>query len=229
MVGGVGHPSSVGLPRVESGGRALRLLRLRADERLASALIAGSSREAARLHIKSRAAVEIGEAVEVEVSFGPMADEITLLGAVCGTRPAAEEGRSPTVLISFPRSQTARIRYVRDVLAGQRQASARRDRRIPVDLEVTWRWGQAQYASRVRDLSRGGAFIASRCLPEIGSSLDVEIRDADKRPLHFNAVVSWIRRDGSLPGFGIQFRHQSRDDAARLTEVVRAEEQRARP
>jgi Tfp pilus assembly protein PilZ len=203
------------------GGRTIRLLRMRADDRLKSALHPGSASEAARLHVSSRAAVTVGDRVAVEISFGPLADEIVLHGAVADVHPSTE-GRSPRVVIALPRAEISRVRYVRSVLDGSREASARRDRRIPVDLAVTWRWGRAQYASRLRDLSRGGAFIASRCLPTVGAQVDVVItHDGHDHALKLPAIVSWVRAHGQDTGFGVHFRHQNRDEVARLTAVVR--------
>jgi Tfp pilus assembly protein PilZ len=222
----VAHASNVGLPQVIDGGRSVRLLRLRADDRLRGALQPGSAAEAARLHVSSRASVDLGELVAVEVSFGPLADEIVLHGAVAEVQPTSK-GRSPRVVIALPRGEIDRVRYVRSVLDGSREARARRDRRIPVDLAVTWRWGRARYASRVRDLSRGGAFIASRCLPTVGAQVEIAIDSgAAGDALSLPAIVSWVRTQGSEPGFGVHFRHQSRDEAARLTAVVREHDPR---
>ena len=218
------HSSNVGLPQVVDGGRTLRLLRLRADDRLRAALHPGSATEAARLHVSSRAAVERGELVAVEVSFGPLADEVVLNGVVAEVQPSSSEDRSPRVVIALPRSEVERVRYVRAVLEGNREASARRDRRIAVDLPVTWRWGQAEYESRIRDLSRGGAFIASRCLPTVGARLDIEIGSGKAGAVSVPAVVTWVRTNGSESGFGVHFRHRSRDVAARITAVVREHE-----
>lgn len=222
------HSSNVGLPQIVDGGRTVRLLRLRGDERLQAALQPGSASEAARLHVSSRATVEVGELVAVEVSFGPLADEIVLQGRVAEVQPR-EADRSPRVVIALPRSEIDRVRYLRDVLGGDREASARRDRRIAVDLSVTWRWGQARYASRARDLSRGGAFIASRALPKIGAEVDIEITPRDGGAvLRLPAVVTWVRANGRDTGFGVNFKHHNRDDAARLTAVVREHEQATR-
>lgn len=216
------HSSNVGLPQVVDGGRTVRLLRLRADDRLRRALQPGSATEAARLHVSSRATVERGELVAVEVSFGPHADEVVLHGMVAEVQPSVGD-RSPRVVIALPRAEVERVRYLRAVLEGNREASARRDRRIAVDLPVTWRCGVDQHASRIRDLSRGGAFIASRSLPRIGERLEIEIASRSDGALHVPAIVTWVRSKGEV-GFGVQFQLRNRDVAARLTAVVREHE-----
>lgn len=216
--------SSVQLPRAGASSGP-RILRLRGDEHLEQRLHPGQGSEAARLQVSSRETVELDEEVRIEISFGPLKDEVELDGRVAEVLPHAD-GRPPRVLIAFARDQAPRLRYVRQVLAGNRHATARSHRRVPVDLEVRWRLGRAHYASRISDLSRGGAFIISRCLPDVGSRVEVEILADDRSKLHFDAVVSWVRGKGGHTGFGVNFKLPSRDAAAALTDVVRQEEQR---
>ena len=179
--------------------------------------------EPARLRVPSRERVAVGDRVRVEFSFGPLADEVEMRGRVIEIE-AQSDGRPPIVIIRLLGTDTDRIQYVLDVLDGERAASARTHRRIPVDFEVRWRWGDAQYASRVRDLSRGGAFIVSRALPAVGSRVDVEIRPPGTS-LNFDAVVSWVKGDGDVTGFGVNFKLPDRAMAQRLSHVVREHEQ----
>lgn len=181
--------------------------------------------EAARLEVPSREPVERGEAVRIEISFGPLSDEVELDGRVeeIVTRP---DGRPPLVVVVLAREHASRVRYVRQVLDGIRHASARAHRRVPVDMEVRWHCGRARHASRISDLSRGGAFILSREPPAVGSEVGVEIRiSPHHRALSFSAVVSWVRGEGEDPGFGVSFRLQDRAAAAALTRVVKQHEQ----
>ncbi len=189
------------------------------------ALVEGRPNEAGRMRFASREVVEHGEPVDIEVSFGPMADEVVLHGSVCAVHP--RDGLAPLVEIAFPEREKHRVDYIRQILNGHREASARRHRRVPVDIDVRWRWGDARYASRVRDLSRGGAFIASRCLPQVGARVHVELRPgaSNTPPLLLGAVVSWVRQEGRVTGFGVHFKLQDRDTAARLQSVVRDLEQ----
>ncbi|MEM6295672.1 MAG: PilZ domain-containing protein [Myxococcota bacterium] len=213
--------SSTSLRAATDGPRALRL---RGTD-LRGAFDPGGPHEAARLRVRVRENLKLGEPVEVEVSFGPMADEVVLTGKVCRVHAPA---RGPLeVLIAIPKREGSRVRYVREILGGSRQASARRHRRIPVDIDVRWTSPQGRYVSRALDLSRGGAFIASRSLPSVGARVDVELRPASDdgglspAPLRLGAVVSWVRSQGHDTGFGVNFKLQDRDTAARLQDVVR--------
>jgi hypothetical protein len=216
------RPSSVSLSRV--GTDAPRLLRLRADDRLVELLRAGPGLVDAHLEVPSRESVTSGERVRVEISFGALADEVELGGEVVAVRPA-EGGKPSTVVIAIDRDDARRVAYVRQVLGGERNASARAHRRVPVDFVVRWRHGDARYTSRLRDISRGGAFIISRALPDIGSELEIEIRcDARAPTLALDATVTWVRREGEPVGFGVCFHLANREIAAELSRVVRERE-----
>ena len=95
---------------------------------------------------------------------------------------------------------------------------------MPCDLPVSWHWVGRSRRTRVGDLSRGGAFILSEVHPEVGEAVTVAIEGEDTGRLEFEARVSWIRPAGSDPGFGVAFRLQSREAAAALQALVRAQE-----
>jgi hypothetical protein len=214
------QPSSLTLPRMDDGPH--RVLRVRADDRLASMLIAGQPGEAARLEVPSRETVATGDRITVEVGFGALADEVELVGEVVAIHPQPE-GAPHLVVIAIARRCTRQIAYVRQVLAGKRPASARAHRRVPVDVAVRWRSGELRQVTRARDLSRGGAFILSSLLPPVGSTIAIEI-DEDGSTLALDAQVTWLRKDGPETGFGVHFRVRSRSDADRLHRFVRAHE-----
>lgn len=219
----MGHSSSVSLPRVVDDQRAVRLLRLRADDRLADALFPGLGSEAARVRVPSREAVELGDLVSIEVSFGPMADEVVLDGVVSAVHET-EPGRPPLVEIGIAKAAEAQVRYVRAVLDGNREATARTHRRVEVDLVGRWSRGSVRNAARIRDLSPGGAFISSRSLPRLGETVDLEIATGrDREMLRLSAATTWLRQEGQ-PGFGVKFSLRDRSTAARVREIVRAHE-----
>lgn len=215
-------PSSLQLPRMDDGGQ--RVLRVRADERLAGMLVAGQPGEAARLEVPSRETVAIADRITVEVGFGALADEVELAGEVVAVRPQAG-GAPPVVVIAIGRKCARQIAYVRQVLAGLRPASARAHRRVPVDVAVRWRSGELRQVTRARDLSRGGAFILSSLLPPIGSDVALEIdQPGNDGTIALDAEVTWLRKEGPETGFGVHFRVRSRKDADRLYKFVRAHE-----
>ncbi len=201
-----------------------RVLRVRADDRLAGMLIAGQPGEAARLEVPSRETVATGDRITVEVGFGALADEVELVGEVVAIRPQSD-GAPHLVVIAIDRRCGRQIAYVRQVLAGNRPASARAHRRVPVDVAVRWRSGELRQVTRARDLSRGGAFILSSLLPPVGSTISIEIDEAvGGGTLALDAEVTWLRKEGPETGFGVHFRVRSRSDADRLHHFVRAHE-----
>ena len=158
----------------------------------------------------------------VEMSLGPLADEVQLEGRVRAVQ-TLEGGQAPKVLIGLERDCVERVRYVQAVLDGVRAATARTHRRVPVDLEVRWTWGSEHFASRLADLSRGGAFVLSARQPPIEAMVGVELRCGNEL-LVLTGIVSWVRSGGDQPGFGVAFRLPDREAAARLTEMIRERE-----
>lgn len=230
------HASSLSLPRIseDSGEASPRLLRLRADARCLEMLRCDPDGHGAHIDVPSREAVALGEPVRVEISFGALSDEIELHGRVMGVQPAVDE-RPPRVVIRLADEHVGRARYVRAVLRGDRPASARSHRRVPTDMSCRWSQGAFEHTSRIRDLSRGGAFIMSTFSPEIGTrvrvGLDVTDDPADGSPgldpLRLEGVVSWVCADGRTPGFGVSFKLRDRRVAERLFRVVRSQERPA--
>jgi hypothetical protein len=206
------------------------VLRLQADERLAKMLQLGTrSSERARLLVPSREGIELGAAVRVEISFGPLADEIVLRGVVVGS--TARGDRAPLIEIEIVNEHAARVRYVHEVLAHGREATARNSRRIPSQIQATWRWGLGSHAARIGDLSKGGAFIRSGAPPSVGSAINLELNDsmihAEHGPLELEATVAWVGRSRGHRGFGVKFRVVDRAQAHRIAQLVRWHEQQA--
>lgn len=128
------------------------------------------------------------------------------------------------VEIGIASAAAAQVGYVREVLAGNRKATARSHRRVEVDLVGRWSRGPVRNAARIRDLSPGGAFIASRSLPRLGETLDLEIAAGPgNETLRLSAAATWLRHNGP-PGFGVKFSLRDRTTAARVREIVRAHE-----
>jgi hypothetical protein len=215
--------SSVGLARLDGNAR---LLRLQADERLAKMLEidVSSSGSAALLTIPSRESVDIGAEIRVEISFGPMADEITLRGLVEQT--TARGDRAPLIAIRIDPDLAPRVRYIHEVLSEGRQATARKSRRVAADVQATWYWGLGSHATRLSDISKGGAFIRSGAPPSTGSAITLELNDnmvdgGSATPLKLDAVVAWAGRSQGRRGFGVKFRIVDRVQAGRIAALVR--------
>lgn len=210
------------------------MLRLQADERLAKMLQAASrSSDADRLLVPSREGIERGTVVRVEVSFGPLADEIVLRGVVVGSTPRGD--RAPVIDIEIVKEHGPRVRYIHEVLAHGREATARNSRRVVSQVQATWRWGLGSHAARIGDISKGGAFIRSGAPPSVGSVIRLELNDSmvqaelgDARgPLELEATVAWVGRSQGHRGFGVKFRVIDRALAHRIAQLVRWHEQQA--
>jgi hypothetical protein len=220
--------SSVGLARLDGNAR---LLRLQADERLTTMLeLDASTNSAGLLTIPSRETIDVGAEIRVEISFGPMADEITLRGLV--ERITARGDRAPLIAIRIDPDHIARVRYIHEVLSEGRQATARKSRRVAADIQATWYWGLGSHATRLSDISKGGAFIPSGAPPSTGSAITLELNDSMVKgghadPLKLDAVVAWAGRSQGQRGFGVKFRILDRVQAGRITALVRWHERLA--
>lgn len=218
--------SSVTIPNVGDADEP-RLLRLRANAALANRFRAATAGDAGRLVVVSREPVTLGEPVAVEVSFGALADEVELRGRVDTVEAGPDGARK--VGIRLHHEHRERAAYVREVLAGDRRASARSHRRVPTDLAANWHAGGRRVASRISDLSRGGAFVVSRRVPSIGDGVAVEISLPGRPTLEVEGTVSWTRAEGREPGFGVSFKLRDRALAAAVGRIVRDQERLAQP
>ncbi len=195
-----------------------RTLRMRAPD-FHSALVPGAQ---TRMALPPRASFAEGERIRVEISFGPLADEIDLYGVVNG------EGADDAAL-ELDRACAAQLAYVLDVLGGQREAAARRHRRLASSLPVRWEDASRTVTSRLADISAGGAFIAAEDLPRVGTPVTVQLHTGDVRaPLRLDAVVTWVRQSRDMRrGFGVAFRPEDAECASRIKALVREHEAEA--
>lgn len=187
--------------------------------------------EAGFIKVPSRETVGIGDAIQVEVSFGAMADEIILRGAVDAIIQR-DGGRAPIVAIRVVPEHAARLRYVDEVISNGRAATARASRRVPSQIPATWFMGLGSHATRIGDISRGGAFIRSAAPPSIGSKVKLQLNDATVQvrrggPLELEAIVQWTGSSQGARGFGVKFRIVDREQAERVAALVRWHEYEA--
>jgi hypothetical protein len=199
--------------------RPQRTLRLRAN---AFRTALSAAREEDEMLVPTRQSLEEGAPVNIEISFGPLADEITLTATI------VEAGRSterPSTKVRLDDGQRAKLSYVGAVLDGGREAAARRHRRIPSNIPVNWRQQDSVHSSRLRDISVGGAFILSEDPPHVGQEIDVILRPGAALPrVEVSSVVSWVARTDDFVGFGVNFKPSDPAVAQRLGEVVRHHE-----
>ncbi len=212
------------------GGFKRRVLRVRASE-----VELDLSEPRVRLLLPDRlpsAILRDGARVVVEVSLGALADEVVLTGLLVGAN--ARGGDARTVLLDPDQGEV--LNYLVDVQTGEREAAARGHRRLPSRLPVRWTGtgpvvqdAAAYQRSRLRDISRGGAFIVSEETPSVGEQIEVTLDAPDGAGLSLASVVSWVRHDSPCRGFGVSFRPSDPATARRLNEVVRGHEDRVSP
>ena len=85
--------------------------------------------------------------------------------------------------------------------------------RVPVEVPVVFQQGKQHHSGKVVNLSRGGTFIASEHLPEVGSHLTVyipQVGSTSEEVLEIESEVVWLTKRGvpeiELPrGIGVQF------------------------
>ena len=126
------------IPRVRSGGAegaTVRLLRLRAGEGLREMIHPPVGGGGGTVIVPSREAVRVGDDVVLEVSLGPLVDEVMLHGAVADVHARAER-RAPLITVEIEPRHRARTQYLIDVLDGVRTPVARRHRRVPAEIDV---------------------------------------------------------------------------------------------
>ncbi len=217
----------MGIPAMGVGD-AGRILRLRADHELKKMIRAPDGYNGAgEFVIPSRERVTIGEAVAVEVSFGPLADEVFVEGVVT-TVASRERGNAPLVKIHVFEPHTIRMRYILEVLKGEREATARRYRRIPADIGIRWWWGIKAHSQRARGISLGGTFVQSADTPGVGFRTEIEIRtDSRTAPIRIPSTVIWTGNPGYGFGFGVKFQVDNTATAGRLRELVKDYERTA--
>lgn len=177
----------------------------------------------ARMAMAARPGICVGDRLELEVSFGPLSDEVVFPAQVVGQNDA---GGPPQLVLSVPESDRPRVSYVRQVLAGERQPITRSQRRVQTDRDVAWFRRSGRFEGRLRDISGRGAFISARPLPAMGETVVLHLDDAEGK-LVLECQVTWLREQGLRSGFGVSFRLRDRAEAARIAEFVRTCSERA--
>ena len=219
------RPSTKHLPRMP-GRSDLRVLRLRAaDLRHVTRLVSGTY----RIEVPTRDRVAVGDAVMIEVTLGPMEDEIGFDGVVLAIEPD-HAARRLRVRIEVAPVDAPRLAFLLDVLRGARRGVPRRYRRIPVDVPARWLHGIRPSHGVCRTLSPGGAFVETGAPVPVGTHLELELRDDPRRgPIVIPGTVVWAGRLGDHLGFGFRSDQRGGPAGARLADLLRAWERTVGP
>ncbi len=202
----------------------MRVLRLRAEREIVE-YFRPDLGPAGSFEIPTREAINVADEIQIEFSFGAMADEVPIHGAVASVTARGAD-QAPLAMIRVDESELLRVRYLLDVIEGRRDASARKHRRYATSLPVRWYQGADGRVSRLEDISRGGAFLRTDVAPPVGSMIDVELYpEGQTTPLRLRSTVAWVCATPQRAGFGVSFRYQSRGEASLVDDFVRQHSQ----
>lgn len=169
-----------------------------------------------------RHGLTIGAAVAVEVSFGPLSDEVVLHGEI----EHVDADGDGTYTIAISETHAMHFAYVQAVLTNQRQPIVRRHRRVERDVPVAWTYDGRTRRSRSGDISCGGVFIVDPRPPAVGSKIDVRL-ELGIQSLTLCAEVTWAGQARGSHGFGVRFANLARDGFEQIRRLVDDTEVRA--
>src|SRR5215472_18732072 len=100
----------------------------------------------------------------------------------------------------------------------------RRQPRLPITLEVSYRTAGAFLVSYSMNLSKGGIFLETQTPLEPGEHVSLKFDVPGEGPLEVEGVVAWVRSNdpSGLPnGMGIQFAELDARYGSVIDEMVR--------
>ncbi|HUS63217.1 MAG TPA: FHA domain-containing protein [Kofleriaceae bacterium] len=128
----------------------------------------------------------------------------------CSSRIAFNEDSCATCAYAWPHDLASAL--TQDV--NIEHVGTRRDPRYVVRVPVVYSSATLTVDGLVRDLSRGGVFIATEVLDPVGTPCDLTAIPDGSAALRFSGVVAHVREElspVSAPGLGIQFIGGARD------------------
>jgi Tfp pilus assembly protein PilZ len=179
------------------------------------------------LFYPTREAIPLGESVIVEVRFPELTDRMFLRGFVAWRRPARHSQKIRAGLgIEFLAVERKKRDFLLAVAQGElaREPASRRHRRLPVEMDVSWRVKEerSSYAARLDDIGPGGAFVRTRELQPAGTPLVLEVLPPGAAiPLAIEGRVAWASAAPGEEGFGVEFRCRDTGGLRRLKELCR--------
>jgi hypothetical protein len=140
----------------------------------------------------------------IEPALPSMMSEIKIhLCPRCSSRIAYSEEACATCAYAWPENHASARTQDVDI-----ERVARRDPRYVVRVPVVYSSATLTVDAIVRDLSRGGVFIATEVLDPVGTPCDLTAIPDGRAALRFSGVVAHVRDEVSpvsAPGLGIQF------------------------
>ncbi len=184
-------------------------------------------RDGGVLFVATREPLPVGEAVVVEVRFPGLQDEVLLRGTVAFRQSARHSQKVRAgVGVTLAAAERAKLTFLEAQARGEDvgPVSARRHRRLPIELGVSWRVKEErfQHHAMIDDIGAGGACLFGTDIPPAGSALVMEVvPPGSVAPLALEGRVAWSRPGADRPGFGVEFRCRDTGGLRLLKELVR--------
>jgi len=174
---------------------------------------------------RSRAELDIGEEVVMEISFGGLPNRILARGEVLTAEPTLgywigfhqDEAQARDFLLAL--AEEAEQAEADD---SERDLTSRAYERFPASLPVDYTFGGITHrASLTEDLGAGGMFVRSPEPPPVGTSVKLVIGPTPNAEAFFkiDGKVAWVRPKGAS-GFGVRFDNRAAD-TGRLRKLLR--------
>ncbi len=164
--------------------------------------------------------VREGDVVELtcRIGSGDSVEEIVLRGAVLWRR-RCDAHRVLAGIGFFASEVEKRERLLGSATAAPSRITRARPR-YPVAMRVTYRTATDFVVDYIRNLSSGGAFVASERPPPLGERVLLKLHPPGVRdPIEITGQVAW-RRPGE--GFGVKFTPESDYARTRIEQLVRS-------
>lgn len=175
------------------------------------------------LFCRTKVSVDEGEQVIVDISIPKLRRPARLSGTVV----------SATADMGFWIYFDSRSRASAEYLASLSDSTfgdqlSRAHSRYPASWAVRFRVDEKgqqsnSRATKIADLSRGGAFVVDDNVPLVGTRVSLEL-GSQSTPFRVNGRVAWIGNVGDSKGFGVRFDRQGAQSVALGSMLRRASE-----
>jgi uncharacterized protein (TIGR02266 family) len=150
--------------------------------------------------------LELGEEVDLEVSFSEEQAVFRAQGMVRWKRQSVRKDLPPGIGIEFAEWEKATRDMLLDFARGKSVVLTHREtRRFPIMVEVRYKSDSVFVTDITDDLSEDGAFIVTDQLLDVGTQFELKWRlPGQLLPFKVKAKVVWQRTEGR-PGIGVRF------------------------
>ncbi len=175
----------------------------------------------------TRKALDIGEAVVLDIRMPLLKDSMLLRGTVAWRqRGKRGTGQRAGLGVAFAASETGKRDHLLGLCRGDvvPEDAQRKHRRLPVALPVQWRVPNQveSHQSSLDDIGTGGVFIRTTAAPSQGSPLVLELASPGRPGSQsIEGRVAWTSSKPGAEGVGVEFRCRDIGGMRRLRELIR--------